>query len=167
MRPIFYFRTLFHWKSEKEIRWGDLYGWADVPRLTESVSCEICIHIYKLCPTKVHSSPIFLTVKMSCNERIWDIYAEYLSINNCKCYKILSKFAIHSLASTYKHVAYDSNLFNSETCIELFSNRNQGDKNITNINSDYMYPQIEKSDTKFCWYLHWTYEYLVKKYVFL
>jgi len=65
------------------------------PRLTEPVSCEICIYIYKLCPSKVPSTPIFLSVKMSCNERIRDIDAEHLSISNCKCYKILSKFAIH------------------------------------------------------------------------
>ena len=56
----------------------------------------------------------------------------------------------------HKYVAFDSNLFNFETCIELSVNRNQEDKNITIINSDYMYPQIEKSNTKFCWYFYRT-----------
>jgi hypothetical protein len=69
----------------------------------------------------------------------------------------------------YKYGAFDSNLFNSDACIELSSHRNQGDKNITIIKSDYMYPQIrvQQSNTKFCLYFYCTYEYIVKKYVFL
>lgn len=99
MRGRFSIFALYSTGNQRKRSDGEIFMAGLIPLEWQSLSVVKCAHIYiyiyELCPSKVHSSPIFLSVKMSCNERIWNIDAEHLSINKCKCYKILSKFAIH------------------------------------------------------------------------